>query len=230
MSASARRSENAATCNAACGQWSAKDGHTEALGIEIRESNPPDAALDLQRQVAEQMLFGALRERGIADDAEAARRRAAFLAEAGRLLAESVDQSTTLVALTRLALPTLGAWCIVDISRRGQCHPSPCHLPPRSREAKARRGAGSELAPNPTIRSAPRRCCGTRERSPSPDDIDATLAASAHSPAQPSDPASARDRISPHGSARCAEEAARCHHVRQRANRSSAQPGGCPSG
>ena len=106
--------------------------HTETLGIEIRESTPSDAALELQRGVAEQMLLGALRERGFAEDAEAARRRAAFLAEAGRLLAESVDQSSTLVALTKLALPTLGAWCIVDllgeggaINRLGIFHPDP---------------------------------------------------------------------------------------------------------
>ena len=117
-----------------CSVWPviANDGRAEALGIEIREARPPDAALDLQREVAEQMLLGALRERGLADDAEAARRRAAFLAEAGRLLAESVDQSTTLVALTKLALPTLGAWCIVDIleedntiRRLGIYHPDP---------------------------------------------------------------------------------------------------------
>src|SRR6202171_3066629 len=83
----------------------APDGDAEALGIEIREAAKPDTALDLQRQIAEQMLLGALRERGFAEDAEAARRRAAFLAEAGRLLGDSVYQSTTLIALTRLALP-----------------------------------------------------------------------------------------------------------------------------
>ena len=48
------------------------DGQAEALGIEIRESSPSDAVLDLQRQVAEQMLLGALRERGLADDAATA--------------------------------------------------------------------------------------------------------------------------------------------------------------
>jgi signal transduction histidine kinase len=108
------------------------DGRAEALGIEIREASSSDATLDLQRQVAEQMLLTALRERGFAEDAEAARRRAAFLAEAGRLLAESVDQSSTLVALTRLALPSLGAWCIVDIIEEGDAirrlgiyHPDP---------------------------------------------------------------------------------------------------------
>jgi signal transduction histidine kinase len=78
-----------------------------------------DGVLELQRKVAEQMLIGALRERVIAEDAENARRRAAFLAEAGRLLAQSVDQTSTLAALTKLSLPTLGAWCIVDIIAAG---------------------------------------------------------------------------------------------------------------
>jgi signal transduction histidine kinase len=55
------------------------DGRAEALAIEIRESSPPDA-LDLQRQIVEQMLLGALRERGLADDAETAdRAKTAFL-------------------------------------------------------------------------------------------------------------------------------------------------------
>lgn len=117
-----------------CSVWPvvSADGRVEALGIELRESSPTDASLDLQRQVAEQMLLSALRERGFAEDAEAARRRAAFLAEAGRLLAQSVDQSSTLIALTRLALPILDAWCIVDIiepddsiRRLGIFHPDP---------------------------------------------------------------------------------------------------------
>ncbi|MFN2397485.1 MAG: PAS domain-containing protein, partial [Gemmatimonadaceae bacterium] len=58
-----------------CSVWPviAADGRAEALGIEIREAKTPDAALELQRQVAEQMLLGALRERGLAEDAEAAR-------------------------------------------------------------------------------------------------------------------------------------------------------------
>ena len=62
--------------------WPVTDdnGRVEALGIEIRESDLPDFALDLQREVAEQMLLGALRERGLADDAETANRaKTAFL-------------------------------------------------------------------------------------------------------------------------------------------------------
>ena len=65
-----------------CSVWPVitDDGKAEALGIEIRESNPPSTALDLQRQVAEQMLLGALRERSFADDADAANRaKTAFL-------------------------------------------------------------------------------------------------------------------------------------------------------
>jgi signal transduction histidine kinase len=50
------------------------NGRVDGLGVEIRESSPPDVALELQREVAEQMLLGALRERGLADDAETANR------------------------------------------------------------------------------------------------------------------------------------------------------------
>ncbi len=96
------------------------DGRPEGLGVELREAAVGDSDLDLQRNVAEQMLLAALRERDLADNAETARRRAAFLAEAGRLLTESVDQASTLVALTKLALPTLCDWCIVDILEEDQ--------------------------------------------------------------------------------------------------------------
>lgn len=117
-----------------CTVWPviADDHTTEGLGVEFREATQSDNEIDMQRQVAEQILLGALRERGLADDAEAAHRRAAFLAEAGRLLAESVDRAGTLVALSKLALPTLGAWCVVDLlgvngafQRLGIFHPDP---------------------------------------------------------------------------------------------------------
>jgi signal transduction histidine kinase len=167
-----------------CSVWPVigTNGHAEALGIQIRESIPPDGALELQRQVAEQMLFGALRERGIADDAEAARRRATFLAEAGRLLAESVDQSTTLVALTRLALPTLGAWCIVDIleeddgvHRLGIYHPDP----EKQRLARELDETWVPEADDPFGAPAMLREARTVAIT---DDIEGTLAASAHTP------------------------------------------------
>jgi len=65
-----------------CSVWPVikDDGKAVALGIQIRDSTPPDDSLDLQRQVAEQMLLGALRERRLADDAETANRaKTAFL-------------------------------------------------------------------------------------------------------------------------------------------------------
>ena len=168
-----------------CSVWPviAHDGRTEALGIEIRESIPPDPALDFQRQIAEQMLLGALRERGFAEDAEAARRRAAFLAEAGRLLAESVDQSSTLVALTKLALPTLGAWCIVDIleeagaiNRLGIYHPDP-------EKQELAHDLQATWAPEPDDPfGAPAMLRDARTLAIT-DNIEGTLAATAHSPA-----------------------------------------------
>ena len=65
-----------------CSVWpvTTDDGRSEAFGIAIRESGSSDASLDLQRQVSEQMLLGALRERGLAEEAEDANRaKTAFL-------------------------------------------------------------------------------------------------------------------------------------------------------
>lgn len=159
----------------------ASNGDAEALGIEIREPAKPDGALDLQRQIAEQMLLGALRERGFAEDAEAARRRAAFLAEAGRLLAESVDQSTTLIALTKLALPLLGAWCIVDIveegasiHRLGIYHPDPAKQKLSRKLQKTWGPEPGDPFGGPAMLREPRTILIS-------EDIEATLAASAHS-------------------------------------------------
>ncbi len=166
-----------------CSVWPviADDRRTEALGIEIRASSPQDEALELQRQVAEQMLLSALRERGFAEDAEDARRRAAFLAEAGRLFAESLDQHSTLVALTKLALPALGAWCIVDIldegtsiRRLGIYHPDP-EKQKLARELEATwRPEPDDPFGAPAMLRSPGSVAIT-------DDIEGALAATAHS-------------------------------------------------
>jgi len=44
-------------------------------------------------------------------------RRALFLAEISRTLFESLDYEATLAKVARLAMPELGAWCIVDLIR-----------------------------------------------------------------------------------------------------------------
>ena len=156
-------------------------GNVEALGLEIRETGEPDAAITLQRQVAEQMLLGALRERGLAEDAEAARRRAAFLAEAGNLLAQSVDQASTLLALSKLALPALDAWCIVDIleeggaiHRLGIYHPDP----EKQRLAQQLETAWRPEPDDPFGAPAMLRNARTTAIT---ENVEATLAASAHS-------------------------------------------------
>jgi signal transduction histidine kinase len=167
-----------------CSVWPviADDGRPEALGIEIRESSPADDALELQRQVAEQSLLGALRERGFAEDAEAGRRRAAFLAEAGRLLAESVDQSSTLAALTKISLPTLGAWCIVDILEEGDSirRLGIYHPDPEKQKLAHQLQASWEPEPDDPF-GAPAMLRDTRTLSITAG-IEATLAATARSP------------------------------------------------
>lgn len=47
--------------------------------------------------------------------AEEAERRAAFLAEASRILAASLDWAATLERVAHLALPGLADWCVVDV-------------------------------------------------------------------------------------------------------------------
>jgi signal transduction histidine kinase/DNA-binding response OmpR family regulator len=56
-----------------------------------------------------------VRQRQARVEAERAERRAAFLAEASRVLATSFDTSTTLAQLARLAVPEVADMCVVDV-------------------------------------------------------------------------------------------------------------------
>jgi signal transduction histidine kinase/DNA-binding response OmpR family regulator len=56
-----------------------------------------------------------LRQRQAREAAERAERRAAFLAEASRVLATSFDTCTTLAQLARLAVPEVADLCVVDV-------------------------------------------------------------------------------------------------------------------
>lgn len=167
-----------------CTAWPIVDafGRSEALGIELREAEHAESALQLQRRLAEQMLVGALRERGIAEDAESARRRAVFLAEAGHVLAQSVDQASILVALTKLALPALGSWCIVDIIEdRGAINRLPIvHADPERQALALQLAAGWTAEPDDPF-GAPA-VVRDRRTIAITEDIDAALAAAAHSP------------------------------------------------
>ena len=52
-------------------------------------------------------------------DAERGRDRAAFLAEASRLLGSTLEYEATLEAVARAAVPNLADWCVVDLVREG---------------------------------------------------------------------------------------------------------------
>jgi PAS domain S-box-containing protein len=93
---------------------------------------PPDESLDLMRLVAERALLGALRAHDSAASADAARRRAEYLAECSLRLGASVDVGRTLETIAQIALADFGAWCIVDVlgkrgavSRYATMHPDP---------------------------------------------------------------------------------------------------------
>lgn len=120
-----------------CTVWPVPDaeGRPEHLVIEVHDETPTGLTAALKRDVAERLLLGALREHDVADRAEASSLRSGFLAEAGRRLAESLDEEATLRAVAGLALPQLGGWCIVDaleddgtlptLRRLGIIHPDP---------------------------------------------------------------------------------------------------------
>ena len=166
-----------------CSVWPVvgNNGRPQALGLEIRPVTPPDPAMALQRDIAEQMLLGALRERGLAEDAEAARRRATFLAEAGRLLAQSVDQASTLLELTKLALPTLDAWCIVDILEEGGgIHRLAIYHPDSTKQELAEKLQATWRPEEDDPFGAPAMLRELRTIAIN-ENIEATLAASAHS-------------------------------------------------
>jgi len=54
-------------------------------------------------------------QRRLRAEAEAGRRRAAFLAEASAALASSLDYEQTMAAMARMAVPHISDWCVVDM-------------------------------------------------------------------------------------------------------------------
>ena len=73
-----------------------------------------------ERQADQERAASLAREQGARAEAEAAKSRATFLAEAGRILSSSLDYSTTLSAVTRLAVPRLADWCGVHVQNERQ--------------------------------------------------------------------------------------------------------------
>jgi PAS domain S-box-containing protein len=99
-----------------------KDGSLYPVEVRLelsRAETPPVFVAIVEdvsvRKRAEEERAQLVREQMARADAEAAERRSAFLAEASRLLAVSLDYPTTLVKVARLAVPALADWCVVDM-------------------------------------------------------------------------------------------------------------------
>jgi signal transduction histidine kinase len=86
-----------------------EDGSTvrEWVGVHRDISERKEAEAERERLLTN--------ERVAREAAEAAERRATFLAQASSLLTRSLDHEVTLVRLAHLAVPTLGDWCSVDV-------------------------------------------------------------------------------------------------------------------
>ena len=115
-----------------------KDGSRVALEIMGRATSYRGRNVSVtsvrdvtERKRAEEQALQLVREQAARVEAEAAGQRAAFLAEAGRLLGASFDYQTTLATLARLAVPVLADYCVVDVRegeryvRLGLAHPDP---------------------------------------------------------------------------------------------------------
>ncbi|HET7747667.1 MAG TPA: response regulator, partial [Vicinamibacteria bacterium] len=72
-----------------------------------------------ERRIAEEERVKLIREQTARAAAEAAERRAAFLAEATTALTASLDYDETLTSLAEVAIPTLADWCVVDAVEEG---------------------------------------------------------------------------------------------------------------
>jgi PAS domain S-box-containing protein len=68
-----------------------------------------------ERKRAERQRAELEAERACRREAEEARRRFAFLAEAGAVLSSSLDYGVTLERVARMSVPFLADWCVVDV-------------------------------------------------------------------------------------------------------------------
>ena len=101
------------------------------------------------RMVTERVLLSALRELDAAALADAARKRAEFLADASLRLGSSLDEELTHAAIAALALPGRGTWCIVDLIEVGGGHRRLALVHPDEGMQAVARDAASPWTPAP---------------------------------------------------------------------------------
>jgi PAS domain S-box-containing protein len=93
-----------------------REERTWGLGaVEVLRTAAGTIGAAILRRRAEAERLQLVREQAARVEAEAAQGRLAFLAEASRLLAASLDYTTTLQSVAHLAVPTLADYCTVDM-------------------------------------------------------------------------------------------------------------------
>ncbi|WP_437494277.1 AAA family ATPase [Sorangium sp. So ce1014] len=103
----------------------------EVVGLLYLENNLVEGAFTSERLTALSLLATQAaislenarllsREQAARTAAEAAERRAAFLAEAGEILAGSLDYAETLSRLARLSVRSLCDWCTIEVVEDGE--------------------------------------------------------------------------------------------------------------
>ncbi len=126
-------------------RWVSAAGHAffDGSGRAVRFVGTVFDITDRKRAEAERELFLA-KEQAARVAAEEAKSRAAFLAEAGLILSESLDYEETLKRLARLCVCSIADWCVIDVVQDG-------------REIRRLGGAHSDPAKEPFLRELQRR-------------------------------------------------------------------------
>src|SRR5215467_13857862 len=104
--------------------WIAKDGSSRLIAWSKTRLTDDHLVLtgnDITvRKRVEQQREQFIRAEAARNAAEASERRAAFLAEAGSMLAATLDYERTLINISRLAIPTFADWCFVYLALEGK--------------------------------------------------------------------------------------------------------------
>jgi PAS domain S-box-containing protein len=97
--------------------WAAKDGSSRLIAWSKTVLGAEHVVLTgndiTERRRAEEQREQFIRAEVARIEAEAAEKRAAFLAEASTMLAATLDYERTLINISRLAIPTFADWCFV---------------------------------------------------------------------------------------------------------------------
>src|SRR5215471_1451046 len=103
--------------------WRSKDGSVRLIAWSKTTLTANHVILTgnniTERKRTEQQREQFIRAEAARAEAEASERRSAFLAEAGTMLAGTLEYERTLINISRLAIPTFADWCFVYLALNG---------------------------------------------------------------------------------------------------------------